>query len=174
MRSQKNRNILRRLIPHPTPHTPNPSPLLREPFRNKGSRYYILLLLFCSSAFLLFCFSGCDKEEKIMNIWNLQSVTMNGKTLTDSSQYHLLPRYTYYSFYYENRMNVETYAKGQFTESADGYYKLSKKNTILDMKFTILNQRSNISAKVKKLTKKELQLEYKNNGNTYFLKLYSN
>jgi hypothetical protein len=98
---------------------------------------------------------------------------MNNKPLQDSIHYHLLKRYTDYVFLFENSLNVETYAKGQYTASADGYYKFTNRST-LEMRFTILNQRTAITAKIKKLTNKELQLEYKEKGATYFLKLYTN
>ena len=142
MRSQKNRNLLWRLTA-------------------------IHVLLF-------FCLTSCDKEDKLMNRWNLQHVSVNGGALKDSSIYHLLPRYTDYVFFIENSLSVETYIplNGQFTSSADGYYKL--KNSTLEMRFRILNQKTNITAKIKKLTKKELHLEYSDKGNTYLLKLYTN
>ena len=110
----------------------------------------------------------------IMNRWNLQYVRMNGKPLPDSSQFHLLPRYTYYVFLLEHSLNVETLANGQYTESADGYYKFTSNSTI-EMRFTILNQKTHIKeAKIKKLNRKELHLEYKDRGDTYFMKLYAN
>jgi hypothetical protein len=115
----------------------------------------------------------CDKEEIIKNRWNLQSVSMNGSPIDSSQmQYHLLPKYTDYVFFMENSLNVETYANGQFTASADGIYKFVNKST-LEMNFTILNKRSSITAKIKKLTKREMNLEYEESGNTYFLMLYA-
>ena len=172
MRSQKNWNILRRLTQNFTSQTSHLAPLQRVPFENKGFRYKVFFLLFPFS-FLLFCFTNCDKEETLMNRWNLQYVSVNGSSLTDSSQYHLLTRYTDYVFFIENRLTVDTYAYGQYTSSADGYYKLSNKST-LEMRFRIFDQINNITAKIKKLNRKELHLEYTDNGNTYFLKLYTN
>jgi len=169
MRSQKNWNLFRRLTYYFLF-------LLRESFENKGLRFYFLKL--CSSAFLLFCFSafliGCDKEEMLQNRWNLQQVSENGGALKDSTIYHLLPRKTYYTFFVAQSLTVQTInpATNIQIESADGYYKLSKSK--IEMRFRLLNQVTDINAKIKKLTKKELQLEYSDKGNTYLLKLYTN
>ena len=152
MRRQKNRNILRRLI------------------KRDFAPYAFCFLL---SAFCLFSLSSCDREELLYNTWNLQSVNMNGKPFSDSLQYNLLPTYTYYIFFYANSLTVRTYAMEQITTSSDGFYNLESKSK-LEMKFTILNKRYTINAKIKKLTKKELNLEYEDKGNTYFLKLYAN
>ena len=73
----------------------------------------------------------------------------------------------------EKVLNIDTYANGQYTASADGYYVFKNRST-LEMKFTILNQRNNIKANVKKITNKELNLEYKDNDDTFLLKLYAN
>jgi len=173
MRSQKNRNILRGLTQNFTSQTPHDTPLLRVFFKNKGLRYYLsVFLFFCFSVLLLFCFTSCDKDEMIMNRWNLQSVTMNGKPLLDSSRYHLLPRYTDYVFLVEHSLTVDTYIRGNPTSSADGYYKLSK-NSTLEMRFRIYEQVNHINAKIKKMNKKELHLEYSDKGDTFFLKLYT-
>jgi len=160
---KKNRNLLRRLK--------NQISATKGAFLNKGLRNYILL--FCASALLFFCFSSCDKEDMLRNRWNLQSVKINGSAYTDSTIYHLLPRYTNYVFSHEHSLNVEAFANGQFTDSSNGYYKLEKKSKLF-MRFTIHDQSNSFTAKIKKLTKKELQLEYSANGNTYFLKLYTN
>jgi len=159
MRRQKNRNILRRLIKRNFALSP------LRPF----APYAFCFLL---SAFCLFSLSSCDKEELLYNTWNLQSVTMNGQPFSDSLQYNLLPTYTYYSFFYQNSLTVRTYAMEQITTSSDGFYQLESGSKV-EMRFTILNKRFNINAKIKKLTKKELNLEYEDKGNTYFLKLYA-
>jgi len=108
-----------------------------------------------------------------MNRWNLQSVTVNGEPIDSlTMQYHLLPKYTDYVFFYEESLSVDTYANGQFTSSADGAYRFINKST-LEMKFTILNKKNDISAKIKKMTKREMNLQYEKDGNIYFLKLYT-
>ena len=176
---KKNRNLLRRLKNQISATKGaflnkglrNVFLLLREPLLNKGLRNYILL--FCASALLLFCFSSCDKEEMLKSRWNLQTVKKNGSSYNDTTIFHLIPRYTYYSFYYENSLNIEAYGIGKPTESSNGYYKLEKKSKLY-MRFSIQNQHNEFTAKIKKLTKKELHLEYSDKGNTYFLKLYTN
>jgi len=146
MRSQKNWNLIRRLT---------------------NNTNQLSVLLFC------FLLSACDKQERLYNRWNLQYVTMNGVEIKDTSQYNVIPYYTTYSFLYENRLNIYTYARGVFVETADGFYQ-RKKNSMLNMSFTIMNKKYDIKAKVKKLTKKEMHLEYTDKGNKYFLKLYTN
>jgi len=158
MRRQKSRNILRRLIKR------NFAPSSLRPFS------FSPFLLF---TLLLFTLSSCDKEEMLYNTWNLQSVTLNGQALNDSSQFNVIPKYTYYTFFYGNSLTVQTFAEGQITTSSDGFYKLSG-NSTLEMSFTILYKKYIINAKIKKLTKKELNFEYEDKGNTYFLKLYTN
>jgi hypothetical protein len=117
---------------------------------------------------------SCDKQEMIMNRWTLESVKINEKPI-DSLQmkYHLLPKYTDYVFFMENSLSVYTIINGQSTSSADGFYKFIDKSNI-EMNFTLLNKKSIIKAKIKKLTKRELNLEYEADGDTYFLKLFGN
>jgi len=108
-----------------------------------------------------------------MNRWNLQSVKVNGSPIDSvQMQYHLLPKYTYYYFFLETSLNVETIVNGQYT-SANGMYKFVNKSTLY-MHFMLHDKKSEITAKIKKLTRRELNLQYDENGNTYFLKLYSN
>ena len=158
MRCKKNWNIFRKLTTHRSPLTAYRTPL---------AALYILLAL-CS----LFSFASCDKEELIVNRWRLQTVLMNGDTLNDSLQFNVIPKYTVYSFYYFNSLVVSTYVNEQQTSSSDGVYQFTSKSTI-GMRFTLLYNRYEIEAKIKKLTRRELNLEYKDDGNTYFLKFYA-
>lgn len=128
--------------------------------------------LFFFLLFSLTSVTSCDREEMIINSWRLQTVLMNNEPLNDSSQFNVIPRYTYYSFFIENRLNVRTYALGQSTASSDGFYRFLNRSTI-EMRFTILNEQYKIEATIKKLTRKELNLEYEDNGNTYFLQLFA-
>jgi hypothetical protein len=127
--------------------------------------------LFTFLPFFLLTFSSCDKEEMILKSWKLQTVLMNDEPLNDSLQFNLLTTYTYYTFFYANSLTVRTYALGQHTTSADGFYRINK--STLEMRFSLLYNRYNISAKIKKLTRRELNLEYTDNGDTYFLKFYA-
>jgi hypothetical protein len=116
---------------------------------------------------------SCDNEDILYGTWRLQNVSMNGEALDDSLQFNVIPKYTYYTFHYQNSLNVSTYVLGAPTSSADGYY-IFLNNSTIKMKFTLLYQRYEIKAKIKKLNRKELHLEYDDKGNTYFLKLYPN
>jgi len=158
MRSKKNRNLFRRL-----------TTLLHKTENHKLKIAFCFLL----SAFCFLTFISCDKEEMIMNSWNLQTVLMNNEPYNDSLQFNLVPRYTYYDFLFANTLNVRTFVIGEYASSADGFYKFVNKSTI-EMRFSLLYKRYHITAKIKKLTRKELHLEYEKNGNVYYLKLYAN
>jgi len=107
----------------------------------------------------------------IINSWHLQTVLKNDEPYNDSLLFNLIPKYTYYSFYYANSLNVSTFVNGQYTSSATGFYQFTNNSTI-KMTFTLLYQRYEITAKIKKLTRKELNLEYEEDGDIYFLKLF--
>ena len=122
--------------------------------------------------FLLITVSSCYKEEKLYGNWNLQTVLMNGEPLNDSLQFNVIPTYTYYNFSLLNILIVQTYALGEAITAPDGYYHFINNSTI-NMKYTLLYQKYDIDAKIKKLNGRELHLEYEDKGNIYFLKLYS-
>ena len=147
--------------------------MCRQKNRNIFRRLEFKKISFLLFSFLLFSLTSCDPEETILGSWNLQAVSVNGETYTDSTQFHLLTRDTYYNFFYMNSLDVRTNANGQYTASSNGFYKLGK-NSTLEMRFTILYQQNEFTAKIKKLTRKELNLEYEDNGDTYLLKLYTN
>jgi len=170
MDCKKNRNILRRLI-HQIRITVNRILLLREPFENKGLRN--IFLLFCSSAFLLFCFTSCDPEEMIVNkSWHLDSALMNGELYTDSTQFNIIPKYTNYFFSHGNALEIRTIVDGQQVTSPNGKYFFKNRST-LKMEFTLKYQKYKIdSVNIVKLTNKEMNLEYDYKGNTYFLRFF--
>ena len=143
--------------------------------KNKCSFLYFSLLIVCASLFI--CnFSSCNHEELIVNTWNLQTVLMNGEPLNDSLQFNVIPKYTYYIFFYANVLTVKTVALGKVTTSSNGHYEFvnNTKKSEIKMDFTILYEKYKIIAKIVKLTKRELNLEYEFRGNTYLLKLYAN
>jgi len=121
---------------------------------------------------IFLAFTGCDKEEMLINSWNLQTVLMNNEPLNDSTRFNIIPKYTYYSFYYANSLTVSTLVNGKYTSSSNGSYRFADRST-LTMHFTLLYRTYDVTAEIKKLTRKELHLEYEDNGNTYFLKLYA-
>jgi hypothetical protein len=126
------------------------------------------VFFFLVSAYLM----SCDREETIVNTWQLSSVLMNGEPLNDSLQFNVIPRYTYYIFSYANILEVRTIVSSQVAISLDGYYSFADYST-LNMEFTLLYKKYSIKAKITKLTRRELNLEYEYNGNVYFLTLFS-
>jgi hypothetical protein len=131
-------------------------------------------LLYIPCVICLFILTGCpgSREDILYGDWRLQTVLMNGKPLEDSLQYNVAPN-TRYTFFYFNSLTITAFVSGQPTTSFDGYYFFKDRST-LEMKYTLWYERYDITAKIKKLTKRELNLEYEDNGNTYFLTLYSN
>ena len=97
---------------------------------------------------------------------------MNDEPYSDSTKFNLIPFYTYYTFFYANSLEVRTFVSGRTIESAGGVYLFE--NSTIKMRFILEHQRYDIEAKIIKLTRKELNLEYEDKGNTYFLKLYTN
>jgi len=96
---------------------------------------------------------------------------MNGEPLNDTSQYNVIPKYTTYTFFLQHSFAIRTYALGQTLTSTEGSYRLKGKN--INIKYTILYKRYNIEATITKLSRRELNLEYVDKENTYFLKLYT-
>ena len=121
---------------------------------------------------LLPLLSSCGKEEMLLGSWNLQTVLMNNEPLNDSLQFNVIPKYTYYTFSFANVLTVQTFALNGNITAPDGFYRLKDKSTLY-MRFTLLHKHYDIDAKIKKLNRRELYLEYEYNSNTYFLKLYS-
>jgi len=160
MCSQKNRNLLRGLKK-------------TFCFERCTQRPYVLTFCLLLSAFCLLTLSSCDPEERIISRWNLQEVLVNNEPYEDSTQFHLLTTHTYYYFYYMNSLEVRTYANGKPQSAYDGFYQFVDRSTIY-MRFTLLWEFNEITAKIKKLTQRELHLEYEEDGDVYYLKLYSN
>jgi len=116
---------------------------------------------------------SCDKSDILLGVWNLQGVSINDKEVIDSDEYHLKLFVTNYYIYYYNSLNIRTVVDGQTWETPNGFYNYNHINKTLQMKFTLMDQRSEINAKIKKLSKNEMRLEYEKDGNIYLLKLFS-
>jgi hypothetical protein len=143
------------------------------PFKNKVIRNYVFVLIAACGLLLSAFLTGCDREDMLYNTWNLSSVLMNGEPLNDSLQFNVIPKYTYYTFFYVNVLEISTVALGSVAKTSDGYYAFIDHSTLL-MEFTLLYEHYKIEAKIKKITRRELNLEYKDSaGNTYFLIFFS-
>jgi len=105
--------------------------------------------------------------------WHLNSVLMNGEPYNDSTQFNIIPKYTYYYFSYLNVLEVSTLVDEQPVISANGKYFFKDRST-LELEFTLKYQKYKIdSVNIVKLNNKEMNLEYDFKGNTYFLKFFS-
>ena len=117
---------------------------------------------------------SCDKSEVLRGTWNLQSVFINDKEVTDSDEYHLILYYTYYIYFYDEKtLDIKTVVDGQQWGAPNGFYSYNYRNKTLQMNFTLMDQRSEINAKIKKLSRNEMRLEYEKDGNIYLLTLFS-
>ena len=182
MCSKKNWNILRRLkklTPHTSHLTPRTSHLVPHTSHLTPHTSYLtphtshLTPLFAFCFLLLSTFLSCDKTEIVRSVWNLQGVSINDKEVTDSDEYHLKLFVTNYYIHYANSLDVRTVVDGQQWGTPNGFYIYNYKNKTLQMRFTLVDQHSEIMAKIKKLTRNEMRLEYEKDGNIYLLKLFS-
>ena len=130
--------------------------------------FYLFVLL----PFFLFTFSSCDKEERLYGRWRLQEAYMNGDTLNDSTQYNVISKKTTYTFFYYNILTVSTDALETSISSTDGHYSFINKSTI-NLRYSIMYNVYNIDAKINKLSRNELNLEYDDKGNHYLLIFYT-
>jgi hypothetical protein len=98
---------------------------------------------------------------------------MNGESITDSTQFNIIPKYTYYTFSYANVLEITTIVDNQQVKSPNGRYFFKNRST-LELEFTLKYQKYKIdSVNIVKLNNKEMNLEYEYKGNTYFLKFFS-
>jgi len=163
MRRKKNWNIFRRLK-----KGDKTSSLITR------SSFLLSAFCFLLSAFSLLALTSCDKEERLIGSWRLQTVLMNNEPLNDSLQENVIPKLTQYHFFYSNSLSISTY---DFTldkpiSSPEGFYYFINRSQ-LRMEYTLLFRHYVITADIKKLTNKELHLEYEDKGNRYFLELYA-
>lgn len=148
------------------------SPKLKFPFSFSPFFRFSVFPILIFFIFLIITSSSCGKEERLYGIWRLQTAYMNGDTINDSLQFNVIPKYTRYTFSVANTLVVETSIMGKSVTSPDGFYAFKKKSAI-NMRFTLLYKHYNIDATIKKLTSKELLLEYEDDGNEYLLEFYS-
>jgi hypothetical protein len=134
--------------------------------------------------------TGCDKEDLILGSWNLQHVFINGEEIKEPEEpeeseepeksnkpeeFNLILNKTYYHFHVGNSLNVTTITNnGEPLSSLDGYYIFTNKvKSKIEMKFALKYKRYHIFAIIKKLTRKEMHMEYEQNGDHYLLKFYT-
>ncbi|MCR4737970.1 MAG: hypothetical protein K5846_07385 [Bacteroidales bacterium] len=121
--------------------------------------------LFCTS-----CYPESTKinpEYRIVNAWKVVHVYLNGETIEDADLQANRPG-VYYNMYADHILTVMLYYNGQVRESTFSTWVLQDKNTQLALDFTILGHHYEYVAKVMKLTKKELILEYDDENHNHW------
>lgn len=128
-------------------------------------RNIIILLL------LTFAFCGCRYEEGVLNfqspenrlvaeLWQLQKIRKNGEEITEAPN-DALKLYNYYTFFYGGDMTVVTYTNtGLSLESTHGEWSFEDKNKKLYVSFTLRNRNYTYTARIVKLSAKELKYRY--------------
>lgn len=118
-------------------------------------KFYIYFLIAAS-----FLGTSCQKQktDRLEGYWHLQHVTQ-----CDTVPKTFLPGDNpgnYFAFFEDNTLSV-TYVEGNNrTESFQGKWILESRNKNLTMNFLLIGKRYNRMYNVKKLTKKEIRLEY--------------
>ena len=122
---------------------------------------FVLLL-----GFVAVCFTSCypegtkiSPEYRIINAWRVSNVYLNGESVENADLQANRPG-VYYNMYADHILTVMLYYNGQVRESTFSLWRLQDNNTQLALDFTILGHHYQYTAKVMKLTKKELIVEY--------------
>ena len=129
-----------------------------------NSRKFLFAILL---GFVAVCFSSCypestkiSPEYRIINVWKVVHVYLNDETIEDADLLANRPG-VYYYIYADHILRVMLYYNGQVRESTFSLWRLLDKNTQLSLDFTIPGHHQyQYTAKVMKLTKKELIFEY--------------
>ena len=142
----------------------------------KFRKTFIAILL----GFVALCCTSCypestkiSPEYRIINAWKVVHVYLNGETVEEADLHANRPG-VYYYIYADHILTVMLYYNGQVRESTFSMWRLQDKNTRLSLDFTILGHHYQYTAKVMKLTKKELIFEYDDEENNHWrLVLYA-
>ena len=137
-------------------------------------------LLFILLGFVAVCCTSCypestkiSPEYRIINAWKVVHVYRNDDTIEDADLHANRPG-VYYNMYADHILTVMLYYNGQVRESTFSTWQLTDKNTLLNLDFIILGHHYQYTAKVMKLTKKELIFEYDDEENNHWrLVLYA-
>jgi hypothetical protein len=100
-------------------------------------------------------------------------VYLNGETIEEADLHANRPG-VYYNMYADHILTVMLYHNGQVRESTFSMWRLLDKNKQLSLDFTIIGHHYQYTAKVMKLTKKELIFEYDDEDHNHWrLVLYA-
>lgn len=142
----------------------------------KFRKTFIAILLGIVALCCTSCYPESTKispEYRIINVWKVVHVYLNGETVEEADLYANRPG-VYYYIYADHILTVMLYYNGQVRESTFSMWRLQDNNTQLNLDFTILGHHYQYTAKVMKLTKKELIFEYDDEENNHWrLVLYA-
>lgn len=148
--------------------------------KNFHLKNLLLLLL------LPFLLGGCRYEEPVLNLqsaenrliaelWRVHTVLKNG-TETTEYPHDAFKKNNYYTFFYGGPMSVSTFMEtGTMIESTRGEWEFQDNNKKLYMFFTLRNRDYNFTARIVKLSGKELKFRYTDDdGVEWTLEFYKN
>ena len=139
-----------------------------------------ILLIFSA----LFLFTSCryedgpflsfyTPEKRLITTWSLQKVYRNGEQTT-TPEWYANQIGTYYTFHAYGPLVVTTYHNGTLRESYTGSWQFQNNEKELKINFILLDVSYSYIAKIKKLSKTDLEYEYTDiNGNLWRLVLYA-
>lgn len=142
----------------------------------KFRKTFIAILLGIVALCCTSCYPESTKispEYRIINVWKVVHVYLNGETVEEADLLANRPG-VYYYIYADHILTVMLYLNGEVRQSTFSLWRLLDKNTQLSLDFTIPGHHYQYTAKVMKLTKKELIFEYDDeNHNHWRLVLYA-
>jgi hypothetical protein len=136
------------------------------------------------SLFLVLLLSACryengpfislySPEKRLINTWTVQKVFRN-EVATSNPEYLANQLGTYYGFHAYGTLVVNCYYEGTFRESYTGSWKFFDNYKKIEIQFLLLDVSYKYTAKIKKLSRSELEYEYTDdNGVKWRLIMYA-
>lgn len=144
--------------------------------------------LFVLLAFVACSFTACypegggklvNPEYQIVNLWSVSrayydNVQVDTSTFdTDDIYYQGYMPSTLYYIYADHVMNVLRSYHGQIRQSTFSTWVIDKSSNTLTLKFTLLGRYYQVVAEIRKLSKRELIIEFDEDGHHWRLELYA-
>ncbi len=139
------------------------------------------ILLFAAVVLL---FTSCRYEEgpgisfrspetRIVSVWNLQNVELNGMPIDSTDHYGNQPGNSY-TIYYNGKLIVNALINGELRSSDYGDWAFTQGQRDVEMYYVLKNRKYEYLADIKKLTYGQLLYEYTDeNGDHWRLTFYS-
>jgi hypothetical protein len=129
-----------------------------------------ILFYFCALMLFTTLFTSCRYEEgpyisflspetRLVGYWEVGKVLRNGEEYTETSDL-AHQKGSYYSFYIERMLEVEAIKDNYLQKSVTGAWDFQNHEKEIYMMFTIQNKKYSYTARIKRLTKYDLEYEY--------------